>query len=236
MWNKKRVSVVFPVFNEEGGIRNAIEEFYATGVVDEVVVINNNSSDRTVEEAQKSKAIVLSEPRQGYGAAIIRGLREASGEYIILAEPDGTFVGKDVFKLLAYCEDFDMVCGSRTTKEMIWSEANMGWFLRVGNMVVAKLLEVLYNTCSLSDCGCTLRLISRDALRKFLPLLSVTGSHFLVETVILARQKGISIIEIPVNYKGRIGTSKITGSLKGALKTGFNMIWLIIRYRFRSRG
>jgi glycosyltransferase involved in cell wall biosynthesis len=236
MWNGKTVSIIFPAFNEEEGIKEAVENFSAVGVVDEILVINNNSSDRTVEEARKTKAIVINEPLQGYGAALTRGLREATGDYIILAEPDGTFVGRDVLKLLAYSEDFDMICGTRTTRELVWAEANMGWFLRIGNLVVAKLLEVLYNTCSLSDCGCTLRLVSREALEKFLPLLSVKGSHFLPEMVILARRKELRIIEIPVNYRGRIGTSKITGSLRGTLKTGLNMIWLILHYWFNEVG
>ncbi len=233
MWNRKAVSVVLPAYNEQEGIKDAIESFFSTGLVDEVLVVNNNSTDRTVEEAQKTKAKIINESTQGYGAALTRGLKDASGDYIILAEPDGTFMGKDIVKLLTYSDDFDMVCGTRTTKEMIWAEANMGWFLRIGNMVIAKLLEFLYNTCSLSDCGCTMRLVTRDALNNILPLLNVTGSHFLPEMVILARRKGLRIIEIPVNYRGRNGTSKITGSLKGAIKTGMNMIWLILRYRLR---
>jgi glycosyltransferase involved in cell wall biosynthesis len=235
MWNGKRVSVVLPAFNEEENIREAIESFYATGVVDEIVVVNNNSSDRTVDKARKAKAIIIDEYRQGYGAALIKGLAGASGDYIILSEPDGTFVSRDVLKLLAYSEDFDMICGTRTTKELIWAEANMGWFLRFGNIIVAKMIELLFNTPSLSDCGCTMRLINRGALQKFLPLLTVTGSHFLPEMVILASQKGLRLLEIPVNYNKRKGTSKITGSLRGTLKTGFNMIWLIIRYRFGWR-
>ena len=83
--------------------------------------------------------------------------------------------------------------------ELIWAEANMGWFLRLGIYVVAKWLEILHNTCSLSDCGCTLRLIDREALQQFLPFLTVKGSHFLPEMVILARKCGLRIIEIPVD-------------------------------------
>jgi len=234
MWNGKTVSVVLPAFNEEEGIREAVEGFFVTGVVDEVLVINNNSFDRTVEEAAKTKATIINETRQGYGAALTRGLKEAAGDYIILAEPDGTFVSTDIFKLLSYAYDFEMVCGTRTTRELIWAEANMGWFLRFGNIIVAKWLEVLHNTCSLSDCGCTLRLVSREALQKFLPLLTVAGSHFLPEMVILARKSGLRIVEIPMNYRGRKGMSKITGSLKGTLKTGINMIRLITWYRFKK--
>ena len=234
MWNDKTVSVVLPAFNEEMGIREAVESFFATKLVDEVIVVNNNSTDRTVDEALRAKATLIHETQQGYGAALTRGLTEASSDYVILAEPDGTFESKDIMKLLSYADDFEMVCGTRTTKELVWDEANMTWFLRFGNIIVAKWLEVLHNTCSLSDCGCTLRLIHRESLHRFLSFLTVKDSHFLPEMVILARKSGIRMIEIPVNYRGRKGTSKITGTFKGTWKTGINMIKLITSYRFRT--
>jgi hypothetical protein len=124
-----------------------------------------------------------------------------------------------------------MVCGTRTTRELIWQEANMGWFLRFGNILVAKLLELLFNTCSLSDCGCTLRLVRREPLQRFVNRLTVRGSHFLPEMLILARLNGLKIIEIPVNYKARRGRSKITGSWKGTFQTGMRMIGVILKYR-----
>ncbi len=119
------------------------------------------------------------------------------GDLIILAEPDGTFVGRDVLKLLAYSDDFDMVCGTRTTRELIWQQANMGWFLRVGNWTVAKLIQVLYDGPSLTDCGCTLRLTHRAALARIVDDLTVGGSHFLPEMVILGLKRGLRIIEVP---------------------------------------
>ena len=175
----------------------------------------------------------MRETRQGYGYALRRGLQEATGDIIILAEPDGTFVGRDVLKLLAYADDFDMVCGTRTTRELIWDQANMGWFLRVGNWSVAKLLQVLYGGPSLSDCGCTLRLTHRAALdaihrrahRRRLALPSRDGDPG-------AERERLKVIEIPVNYRGRVGESKITGSFKGALRTGLRMIGIIVKYRF----
>src|SRR5687768_1390784 len=139
MYGSKRVSIVLPAYNEEHSIRAAVDDFFATGVVDEVLVIDNNSRDGTFAEASLTKARVIKESKQGYGNALRRGLREATGDLIIMAEPDGTFVARDILKLLAYSEDFDMVCGTRTTRELIWAQANMGWFLRIGNWVVAKL-------------------------------------------------------------------------------------------------
>jgi glycosyltransferase involved in cell wall biosynthesis len=233
MYKSQRVSVVFPAYNEEQHIRAAIEDFFIPDIVDEIVVVNNNSRDRTAEEAAKTTARVVLETKQGYGHALQRGLHEATGDLIIMAEPDSTFVGRDILKLLAYADDFDMVCGTRTTREMIWHGANMGWFLRQGNWVVAKMLMLLYDTCSLSDCGCTLRLIHRHAWYKFIDELTVGGSHFLPEMIILAVKHKVSFIEIPVNYRGRVGESKITGNLKGVLLTGLRMIGLILRYRFQ---
>lgn len=233
MYGTKTISVVLPAYNEELYIRQAVEEFSLDGLVDEIVVVDNNSRDRTLEEARRTRARVVQEQAQGYGHALRRGIREARGELVILAEPDGTFVGRDVLKLLAYSEDFDMVCGTRTTKELIWEQANMGWFLRLGNWTVAKMIQFLYNGPSLSDCGCTLRLTRRAALDRIQDDLQVGGSHFLPEMVIAGLKRRLKIIEIPVNYRGRVGESKITGSLQGTLGTGFRMIALILRNRFR---
>jgi glycosyltransferase involved in cell wall biosynthesis len=235
MYGSKTVSVVLPAYNEEGGIRAAVEDFFLSGVVDEVVVVDNNSSDATGEEAARTAAKVVLETRQGYGYALRRGMAEATGDLVILAEPDGTFIGRDVLKLLAYADDFDMVCGTRTTRELIWAQANMGWFLRLGNWTVAKLLQVLHDGPSLSDCGCTLRLAHRAALEQIRPHLTVGGSHFLPEMVIVALKLRLKVIEVPVNYRGRVGDSKITGTLEGALRTGFRMIGLILAYRVGLR-
>jgi glycosyltransferase involved in cell wall biosynthesis len=231
MYGSKTVSVVFPAYNEGGNIRRAVEDFFLPGVVDEIVVVDNNSRDTTATEAAAARARVVHEARQGYGHALRRGLTEATGDLIVLAEPDGTFVGRDVLKLLAYSDDFDMVCGTRTTRELIWQQANMGWFLRVGNWTVAKLIQVLYDGPSLTDCGCTLRLTHRAALARFIDDLTVGGSHFLPEMVILGLKRGLRIIEVPVNYRGRIGESKITGTFKGAVRTGVNMIALALKCR-----
>jgi glycosyltransferase involved in cell wall biosynthesis len=232
MWGSRSVSIVFPAYNEEQYIRAAVEDFFLAGIVDEIVVVDNNSRDGTAQEAAQTAARVVREQAQGYGHALQRGLREATGDLIILAEPDGTFVGRDVLKLLAYADDFDMVCGTRTTRELIWEQAIMGWFIRIGNWVVAKFLQVLHDGPSLTDCGCTLRLIHRSALIRIVDDLTVGGSHFLPEMVILGLRRRLRIIEVPVNYRGRVGESKITGTLPGTLRTGFNMIFLIVRGRF----
>ena len=234
MWKDKTISIVFPVYNEEEGLLKAIEDFFGLEWVDEIVVVDNNSSDRSAAIAQTTQAKLVREPRQGYGFALQHGLQVAGGELIILAEPDGTFMARDVLKLLAYSDDFDMVLGTRTTRELVWAEANMGIFLRLGNWVVAKLLEFLFNGPSLSDCGCTMRLIHADAASRIRNHFTVGGSHFLPEMVILGLLDGMRIIEVPINYRGRVGTSKITGSFKTAWRVGWRMIRLILTYRVQA--
>ncbi len=229
------VSIVFPAYNEEDGIHKAVESFLALGPVDEVVVVDNNSRDRTAELAAAAGARVVKETRQGYGYALQRGLAEAKGDLVVMSEPDGTFAAEDVYKLLAYSNDAELVLGTRTTRELIWEAANMGWFLRSGNWLVAKLLEFLFDTPSLTDVGCTMRLVRRDALERFRPQLTVGSSHFLPEMVVLARLNGVTMLEVPVNYHARSGKSKITGSFKGTMTTGANMVALILRYRFTRR-
>jgi glycosyltransferase involved in cell wall biosynthesis len=235
MWQGHRVSVVFPAFNEEAGIAAAVRDFGRLEAVDEVLVVDNNSADLTAAQAQAAGARVVEEHRQGYGRALRRGLAEAQGDYVVLAEPDGTFMAKDVLKLLAYADDFDLVLGTRTTRELIWHGANMGWQLRWGNWVVAKLLQVLFDGPSLSDCGCTLRLVRRSAAQRLLPRFTVGGSHFLPEMVCLALLEGQRLVEVPVNYRDRVGQSKITGSLPTTLRVGARMIGLILRYRLFGR-
>jgi glycosyltransferase involved in cell wall biosynthesis len=235
VWQGHRVSVIFPAYNESAAIGAAVSEFGRVDAVDEVVVVDNNSRDDTATRAAAAGARVVREPRQGYGHALRRGLAEAQAEYIVLAEPDGTFMGKDVLKLLAYADDFDLVLGTRTTRELIWHGANMGWQLRWGNWIVAKLLQVLFDGPSLSDCGCTLRLIRRSTAQRLLDRFTVGGSHFLPEMVCLALLERQRLVEVPVNYRDRVGESKITGSMRTALWVGARMIGLILRYRLIGR-
>ena len=104
MWSGKSISVVLPTYNERGSIRQCVLKFFKTGVVDEIIVVNNNAVAGTSDEIRGTGAKEVFEERQGYGAAIRRGLVEATGDYIIVCEPDGTFIEEDIFKLLSLCD------------------------------------------------------------------------------------------------------------------------------------
>lgn len=232
MWKGQKVSVILPTYNEKDSIYKAILDF-SLDVVDEVIVVNNNAAPGTDDEVKKTNARLVHEKEQGFGAAIQRGLKEAIGDILIVAEPDGTFAGHDVYKLLAYSDDFDIVFGSRTCRILIWDNANMGKFLRWGNFAVAKMLEVLFNTATLTDVGCTMRLLKRSALDKISSQFTVRGSHFNPEMLVLTIMNKINFIEIPLNYKPRVGVSSVTGNRFVAFKLGMRMIFMIWAYWFK---
>lgn len=230
MWQGKKISVVFPTYNEKDSIRAAVLDFFACGYVDEVVVVNNNAAPGTDDEVAGTGALLVYEAQQGYGYAIQRGLREATGDGVIVSEPDGTFSGSDVVKLLAYSGDCDVVFGTRTHPTFIWAGSNMGWFLKWGNFVVAKLAEFLFNTSTLSDVGCTMRYLSRPALREMQPYFTVGGSAFGIEMMLLSFALRQRIVQVPVNYLERVGVSSVTGSPVKAFLLGMGMIGLVFRH------
>jgi hypothetical protein len=234
MWNGKTVSVVLMTYAERDSIRGVIDGFFATGVVDEILVVDNNAEPGTRAEVRATRAKLVHEPLQGYGHATRRGLAESSGDLVVLAEPDGTFLPDDIFKLLVYSEHCDAVFGTRTTRELVWSGANMAFFLRWGNWAVAKLVEVLFNTTHLSDVGCTYRLLRREMADHMVGAMTVGGNHAGVEIMLRTIVSGARFVEVPVNYLPRVGVSSVTGRPAAALGVGLRMVLMILRTRRRT--
>jgi glycosyltransferase involved in cell wall biosynthesis len=230
MWEGKTVSVILPTYNEKDSIRQCVEDFLGSGYVDEVIVVNNNAALGTAEEVAQTAARQIFESKQGYGNAIQRGLAEATGDLLVICEPDGTFRAKDIVKFLAYGEEFDVVLGTRTTRELIGERANMGLFLRWGNWAVAKMAMLLFNTTSLSDVGCTYRLLHRNVYERIRPYFSVGSSHFGVEMMLLIFIQHFRTIEISVHYLERVGVSSVTGDIRKAFILGVTMIVFVLRY------
>ena len=232
MYRQSKVSVVLPTYRERDSIRQVIHDFEALGVVDEIIVINNNAIEGTSESIRGTTALEIHEPRQGYGAAIRRGLAEATGDLIVVCEPDATFVARDLHKFLVYSDDVDIVYGSRTIRTFIWEKANMGLLLKWGNWFVAKLLEVLFNTSYLSDVGCTYRMVRREALAQLLPLFRVNSNFFGPEMMVRGYQLKLRCVQIPVNYRERTGQSSVTGNVRKSVVLGLQMMILIVAMRF----
>lgn len=235
MWRDKTVAVIFPTYNEKDSIRAATIEFFDAGMVDEIIVVNNNAAPGTSEELDGTGAMELFERRQGYGNALLCGIDHCDADIVVMAEPDGTFSGHDLLKLMAYSDDVPVVFGSRTSREFIWAGANMGRFLRWGNWAVAKMTELLFNTTILTDMGCTYRLFTREALKRIRPHLTIGGSHFGPQLLMEVVAHKIPFIEIPVNYRRRVGESSVTGDLWKAFRLGMRMIVLVFEYRLGFR-
>jgi len=231
MWQGQTVAVILPTYNEKDSIRQSVLDYLATEYVDEVIVVNNNAAEGTSEQVAGTGAREIFESRQGYGNALLCGIRNCDAELVILCEPDGTFEANDVLKLLAFSDDKPVVFGSRTSPTFIWAGANMDWFLRWGNWAVAKMTELLFNTTILTDVGCTYRLFRREALELMLPHLTIGGSHFGPQLLMEVIAHRIPFVEIPVNYLQRVGVSAVTGDRWKAFKLGMTMIFMILSYR-----
>lgn len=228
MWQGKKVSVIFPTYKEKASIGRVLEEFWRTGYVDEIVVVNNNAEAGTDEIVKKTRSRLIYETRQGYGHAIRAGLQDATGELLIVAEPDGSFDGKDVIKLLAYSDDFPMVFGSRTHVPLVHRGSDMTFYKRIGDVLLGKLVTVLFLCAPLTDLGCTLRITTKNAWKKIEKYVKATDNIFATEWVLWAAKRKIRFMEIPINYKSRVGKSTATDTLKKQLIWGtrkFFFIW-----------
>lgn len=235
MWNDKKVSVVFPTYNEKDSIKDVILNFEQTGYVDELIVVNNNAVKGTDEQVCQTPAICVRETKQGYGHAIRKGLDTATGDLIIIAEPDGTFIGRDILKLLVFSDEYDAVWGTRTDVRLIGTGANMKLHMRVGNYTVAKYMQFLFNTTRLTDVGCTLRLFHRHVITAIKKDFEVGSSHFGPELMVLTEVHGFQTVELPVNYLKRVGESSVTGSLSKTVVLAIVMVIYITKQFFRYK-
>ena len=173
-------------YNEKRSIKKTIEDFFASGFVDEVIIVNNNAQAGTDEEVKKTRAKIIYEKKQGYGHAFQTGIKNTKGDYVILCEPDGSYAGSDIEKFLLYAKDgFDVVFGSRTGQNTLLSASDMSVWRKWANVLEAKSIEVLFNTNALSDVGCTYKLFTRSSINKFAKLWKKTNSLFATELLLL---------------------------------------------------
>ncbi|MFA6433252.1 MAG: glycosyltransferase [Elusimicrobiales bacterium] len=228
-----KVSVGMTAYNDELAIGAAAGDFLSQEHVVSVVVVDNNSIDGTTKAGLAAGAKVIGETVQGYGACCVRALREAmkAGDVICLVEGDCTFSGSDLKKLLSYLENADMVLGTRTTKELNTPDSQLNSYILLGNVLMAKLLQLRFMTVRLTDLGCTFRVIRKPALERIIDRLEVTGNHFSCEMILTALKNRLMVIEIPVTLKKRVGESKgVGGNFFKAAVTAMHM-WRLIMFK-----
>jgi hypothetical protein len=237
-----RAVVAITAYNDAAATAGAVRAFMRQPSVVKVLVIDNNSTDDTGALASAAGAQVVNEARQGYGYGCIRGLTEGlavpEADVIVLTEGDGTFYAEDLPKFLAYVDNADLVVGNRVVRGMVDTDSQMDYFFTWGNMAVAMLLRLRFwdgrhlGPAGLMDVGCTYRAIRRPALERILPDLVVGGNTFSVHMLLVAMARGLSVIEIPVRLKPRVGQSKgASQSFAKGLQVGLAMIWHIMTFK-----
>jgi glycosyltransferase involved in cell wall biosynthesis len=169
-------------------------------------VIDNGSTDRSVKLAEAAGARVAHEPRRGYGSAYLRGLAEAKGEYVVMADADGTYPLRRLPEFVDMLEaGNDLVLGSRFKGRI--HKGAMPWAHRwIGNPVLTFILNVFYGV-RVSDAHCGMRAIRRSAVPKL--ELQATGMEFASEMILKASKRKLRVGEIPIDYQPRIGESKL---------------------------
>lgn len=209
-----RVTVALTAYNDEDSIADAVADFRAHPAVAQVIVVSNNSRDRTFERAVEAGAITFNEEQPGYGRCVYRCLQEAilhdDTGLIVLCEGDRTFRAYDIDKLIAYAPHGDIVNGTRIVEPLRQYKTQLSTFMYYGNLYVAKLLEAKHlGRGTLTDVGTTYKLCRHAALKKLLaavdPAINLEFNAHLIDA---ALSLDLVLVECPVTFHERVGVSK----------------------------
>jgi glycosyltransferase involved in cell wall biosynthesis len=200
------VSIVMPCLNEEEAIKGCIDEARSAlavlGLSGEILVVDNGSTDRSVDVARSAGARVIHEPNRGYGNACRRGLREARGQFVVMGDSDGTydFSALPLF-VLPLLNGAEMVMGNRLNSAM--EAGAMPWLHRyVGNPFLTKTMNVLFAS-DIADSHCGLRSIKKETLQEL--NLTSPGMEFASEFLIEAIQHRVRVDQVPIRSRRRFG-------------------------------
>jgi glycosyltransferase involved in cell wall biosynthesis len=228
-----KVSVVIPVFNERDSLPLVVGDIPA-GVVSEIVVVDNASTDGTNLVAQRLPVRLIREERRGYGSACLAGvaaIRRDPPDVLVFLDGDYSDHPEEMPLLLRAIEEgADLVIGSRAL-----GRAEAGALLpqaRFGNRLACWLILLLYGH-RYTDLG-PFRAVRWSAYERL--GMEDTNFGWTCEMQVKALRQGLKVAEVPVSYRRRVGVSKITGTVSGTLRAGYKILWTIARYGFGSRG
>ncbi|MCB0476844.1 MAG: glycosyltransferase family 2 protein [Crocinitomicaceae bacterium] len=224
------IRVIIPAYNEELSIGKVIQEI-PKDLVKEVIVCNNNSSDQTEKEANNAGVTVLNEPLMGYGYACLRGIQYINQNYpetdiVVFLDGDYSDYPEQMVEVVRPIleEDMDLVIGSRALGNQ--EEGSMTIPQRFGNWLSGKLLKWIYKA-NFTDLG-PFRAIKLSSLNKIQMQDKTYG--WTVEMQVKVAQHKMKFCEVPVDYKKRIGVSKVSGTVKGAFMAGIKILYTIMKY------
>ena len=226
-----RVSVIIPTHNEAQAIGRVLADL-PSDLINEVIVVDSNSSDGTAEIAAGLGARVIEEPRRGYGRACLTGLAAAdSPDIVVFLDGDYSDRPSELPILLEPIiqGNADITLGSRLGRQRI--PAALPWHQAFGNRLAAGLIRLLYGL-KITDLG-PFRAGRADVLRAL--ALQETTYGWAVEMILKGALSGARVVEVPVTYYPRIGKSKIGGTLKGTVGAAWFILSLTFRYYFHRR-
>jgi len=230
MKNKPHVVVIIPAFNEENSVAKVIHDI-PKNIVDEIIVVNNNSNDLTSVNAKKAGAIVLDEPTQGYGNACLKGIAYVKElvykpDIIVFIDADYSDYPEEIEQLISPIinDDVDMVIGSRAMGNR--EKGSMTPQQIFGNWLATTLIKLFYRV-TYTDLG-PFRAIKYGKLIEIDMKDKTYG--WTVEMQLKAAKHKFKTTEIPVKYRVRIGHSKVSGTVKGTIGAGYKIITTIFKY------
>ena len=240
-------AVIIPTFNEADNVEKVVKDYKMQPNVKYVYVIDNNSSDKTPDIAEKCGAIVIRKKiNKGFGDSCVIGFNEVlktDANIVALTECDGTFNAYDITKMIPYLDNCDMVVGTRIIQVLTEKGNQNGMFHTWGNFFIGKLIQLKYfsllhmGVTSFTDVGCGYRCIRRDGLEKiigqirndYLNKIDEDGWMFNPYINLCSVDNELKTVEIPITFNRRSGISKSGSDEKSkGFKLGLRMIWLIL--------
>lgn len=227
------IKVIIPAFNEEASIGKVIAEI--PDFVSEVIVVSNRSTDQTEQVARSAGATVLSEPRKGYGYACLKGMEYIDAqpekpEIVVFLDGDYSDYPEEMTQIVAPIleKNTDFVIGARVKR---FRESGSMTFPQIFGNWLATFLMRLFFSSRFTDLG-PFRAIKYE---KLLALKMEDKTYgWTVEMQLKALKKKYTYTEVPVRYKNRIGTSKVSGTVKGAVMAGIKILSWIFKYSFKK--
>jgi len=227
------IKVIIPAFNEAGSIAKVIGD--VPKQVSEIIVVSNNSTDETETVAKKAGATVLSEEKRGYGYACLKGMDHIARQnpkpnIVVFLDGDYSDYPEELSKIVAPIieENIDFVIGARVKE--LREDSSMTFPQKFGNWLATSLMRLFFYS-KFTDLG-PFRAIKYDKLL----LLNMEDKTYgwTVEMQLKALKRNYSYKEIPVKYRNRIGVSKVSGTVKGAIFAGVKILSWIFKYSFKK--
>ena len=217
------LSAVIPAYNEEDSVATTYDELSkvltSTGVNYEIIFVDDGSTDGTGEilKCLSGLKLIRHSLNKGYGAALKAGIKEAQGTFILITDADGTYPNQEIPQLLAYRDEWDMIVGARTGRDV-----KIQLYRRPAKKFLSMLANYLSGT-EIPDLNSGMRIFKKNDAMKFLNIIP-DGFSFTTTITLSYHSRGLSVKYVPINYHERVGSSKIS-----PFRDGFNFILLILR-------